>query len=181
MPISAGTKLGPYEILASIGAGGMGDVYRAHDPRLGRDVAIKVSAQQFTDRFEREARAIAALNHPNIVTIHSVEDSGGVAFLTMELKVSSMFQPMSRWDESDPRPQRRRSALAPAVQAGRLYWRSCQLLSVTAWEVDQTSVQELPSVDTWIKAVSKLRKRSHRWNRSDNPVLAEQSIGGVVA
>ena len=66
MPLQSGDKLGPYEILAPIGAGGMGEVYRAHDPRLGRDVAIKVSAQQFSDRFEREARAIAALNHSNI-------------------------------------------------------------------------------------------------------------------
>ncbi len=80
MPISAGTKLGPYEILASLGAGGMGEVYRAHDPRLGRDVAIKVCAQQFTDRFEREARAIAALNHPNICTLHDI----GPNYLVME-------------------------------------------------------------------------------------------------
>src|ERR1700727_687567 len=81
MPISAGTKLGPYEILASIGAGGMGDIYRAHDPRLGRDVAIKVSAQQFTDRFEREARAIAALNHSNICQVYDI----GPNYLVMEL------------------------------------------------------------------------------------------------
>ena len=80
MLLSAGTKLGPYEILASIGAGGMCEVYRAHDPRLGRDVAIKVSALQFTDRFEREARAIAALNHPNICTLHDI----GPNYLVME-------------------------------------------------------------------------------------------------
>jgi len=81
MPISAGTKLGPYEIMASIGAGGMGDIYRAHDPRLGRDVAIKVSAQQFTDRFEREARAIAALNHSHICQVYDI----GPNYLVMEL------------------------------------------------------------------------------------------------
>ena len=69
MPLSPGDKLGPYEILVPIGAGGMGEVYRAHDPRLGRDVAIKVSSQQFSDRFEREARAIAALNHSNICQV----------------------------------------------------------------------------------------------------------------
>ena len=57
MPLAAGTRLGPYEILARIGAGGMGEVYRARDPRLHRDVAIKVSAAQFPERFEREARA----------------------------------------------------------------------------------------------------------------------------
>jgi len=72
MPLSVGDKLGPYEILAPIGAGGMGEVYRAHDPRLRRDVAIKISAAQFTERFEREAQMIAALNHPNICTLYDV-------------------------------------------------------------------------------------------------------------
>jgi serine/threonine protein kinase len=60
MPLSVGEKLGPYEILAAIGKGGMGEVWKAHDPRLNRDVAIKVSAAQFSERFEREAKAIAA-------------------------------------------------------------------------------------------------------------------------
>ena len=81
MPLSPGEKLGPYEIIASIGKGGMGEVWRARDPRLGRDVAIKVSAQQFTDRFEREAKVIASLNHPNICTLHDV----GPNYLVMEL------------------------------------------------------------------------------------------------
>ena len=81
MPLTAGDKLGPYEILAPIGAGGMGEVYRARDPRLGRDVAIKISAERFTERFEREARAIASLNHPNICTLHDV----GPNYLVMEL------------------------------------------------------------------------------------------------
>jgi serine/threonine protein kinase len=66
MALSPGDKLGPYEILALIGKGGMGEVYKAHDRRLKRDVAIKVSAAQFSERFEREARAIAALNRPHI-------------------------------------------------------------------------------------------------------------------
>jgi hypothetical protein len=77
----AGRAFGPYEAVSIIGKGGMGEVWRARDPRLGRDVAIKVSAQQFTDRFEREARAIAALNHPNICTLHDV----GPNYLVMEL------------------------------------------------------------------------------------------------
>src|SRR6201993_1169067 len=72
MPLAVGTKLGPYEILAPIGTGGMGEVYRARDPRLNRDVAIKVSQERFSDRFEREARAVAALNHPNICTLYDV-------------------------------------------------------------------------------------------------------------
>jgi serine/threonine-protein kinase len=91
MPLTLGTRLGPYEIQAPLGSGGMGEVYRAHDPKLKRDVAIKVLPQHTAAdpdrraRFEREAQSIAALNHPNIVTIHSVEDADGVLFLTMEL------------------------------------------------------------------------------------------------
>ena len=81
MALEIGSRLGPYEITAEIGAGGMGVVYRAHDSRLGRDVAIKVSAERFTERFEREARAVAALNHPNICTLHDV----GPDYLVMEL------------------------------------------------------------------------------------------------
>src|SRR6266404_1340651 len=81
MPLSAGEKLGPYEILAPIGAGGMGEVYRAHDTRLRRDVAIKVSAERFSERFEKEARAIASLNHPTVCTLHDV----GPNYLVMEL------------------------------------------------------------------------------------------------
>src|SRR6202050_4942961 len=80
MPLSAGTKLGPYKILAPIGAGGMGEVYSAHDSRLHRDVAIKVSKAQFTERFTREAHAIAALNHTNICHLYDV----GPDYLVME-------------------------------------------------------------------------------------------------
>jgi hypothetical protein len=72
MPISVGYQLGPYAILASIGAGGMGEVWKARDTRLDRVVAIKVSKTEFSERFEREARAVAALNHPNICTLHDV-------------------------------------------------------------------------------------------------------------
>src|SRR6202453_2155231 len=81
MSLSSGDRLGPYEIISRLGKGGMGEVWRARDPRLNRDVAIKISAQQFTDRFEREARAIAALNHPNICTLYDV----GPNYLVMEL------------------------------------------------------------------------------------------------
>src|SRR5689334_2574820 len=80
MSLSAGDKLGPYEILAPIGKGGMGEVYRARDPRTGRDVAIKVSAERFSERFDREVRAVAALNHPCICTLFDV----GPDYLVME-------------------------------------------------------------------------------------------------
>jgi len=91
MPLRPGTRLGTYEILAPLGAGGMGEVYRAKDLRLGRDIALKVlpaeihTSPERLARFEREARTVAGLNHPNIVTLFSVEDDGEVRFLTMEL------------------------------------------------------------------------------------------------
>src|ERR1700751_4182881 len=91
MPISTGSRLGSYELLAQIGAGGMGEVYQAHDTKLGRDVAIKVLPEAFAhdterlSRFQREARMLAALNHPNIATIHGLEHSDGTHFLIMEL------------------------------------------------------------------------------------------------
>src|SRR5260370_32201639 len=80
MLLSAGTRLGPYEILAALGAGGMGEVYKARDTRLDRAVAIKVSKDQFSERFEREARAVAALNHPHISQLYDV----GPNYLVME-------------------------------------------------------------------------------------------------
>jgi Tol biopolymer transport system component len=91
MTLTAGTRLGSYEVLAQIGAGGMGEVYQAHDTTLGRDVAIKVLPANFVNdperlsRFQREARMLAALNHPNIATIHGLEQSGGTSYLVMEL------------------------------------------------------------------------------------------------
>jgi TolB-like protein/Flp pilus assembly protein TadD len=91
MALVPGSKLGPYDIRDSLGAGGMGMVYRAHDPRLGRDIALKILPENVARdaaslaRFTREARAVAALNHPHIVTIHSTEEAEGLPFLTMEL------------------------------------------------------------------------------------------------
>src|SRR5437773_9197745 len=91
MPLTPGTRLGPYDIVAPLGAGGMGEVYRAKDSRLGREVALKVVPDAFASdparlaRFEREARTVAGLNHPNIVVLYSVEEERGVRFLTMEL------------------------------------------------------------------------------------------------
>src|SRR6266516_557374 len=81
MPVVPGDKLGPYEIRGLIGKGGMGEVYRAHDSRLNRDVAIKISPEHFTKVFEREARAIASLNHSNICQIYDV----GPNYLVMEM------------------------------------------------------------------------------------------------
>jgi eukaryotic-like serine/threonine-protein kinase len=91
MALTLGTKLGPYEILAPLGAGGMGEVYRARDTRLGREVALKVLPESFSRdadrlrRFEQEARAVAALNHPNILAIHDIGEEGGSPFIVSEL------------------------------------------------------------------------------------------------
>src|SRR6266516_5011063 len=91
MSLSPGTRLGPYEIVGTIGAGGMGEVYRAHDSRLGRDVAIKVLPSTFSadpdrlHRFEQEARAAAALNHPNILAVHDIGTEANAPFIVSEL------------------------------------------------------------------------------------------------
>src|ERR1700730_2535711 len=90
MALASGTKLGPYEIVAPLGVGGMGEVYRARDPKLGRSVAVKVLPSQIArdrttlERFEREARVLASLNHPNIASIYGFEDSAHPG-LVMEL------------------------------------------------------------------------------------------------
>lgn len=91
MPLSSGSMLGPYEILSPLGAGGMGEVYRARDSRLGREVALKVLPESFANdadrlrRFEQEARAVAALNHPNLLAIHDIGEQEGTRFIVSEL------------------------------------------------------------------------------------------------
>jgi serine/threonine protein kinase/sugar lactone lactonase YvrE len=95
MPLAQGTKLGPYEIVAPIGAGGMGEVYRAFDPRMGREVAIKISVERFSDRFSREVRAVAALNHPNICQVYDVGTSPEApGYLVMEFVDGSPIAPV---------------------------------------------------------------------------------------
>ena len=90
MALPPGSRLGPYEILAPLGAGGMGEVYRARDTRLGREVAIKILPEQLAaapearQRFEREARAVSSLNHPHICTLYDIGRDGGTDFLVME-------------------------------------------------------------------------------------------------
>src|SRR5580700_6554247 len=90
MTLAAGTKLGPYEIVSPLGAGGMGEVYRARDTRLDRTVAVKILPSHLSEnpearqRFEREARTISSVNHPNICTLHDVGHQDGVDYLVME-------------------------------------------------------------------------------------------------
>src|SRR5262245_34180733 len=91
MALPANSRLGPYEILSPLGAGGMGEVYRARDERLKRDVAIKVLPERVAEdpealtRFEREARAVAAISHPNILAIHDFGKEGSVSYAVTEL------------------------------------------------------------------------------------------------
>jgi predicted Ser/Thr protein kinase len=121
MTLAAGTRLGPYEILSPLGAGGMGEVYRAKDPRLGREVAIKVlpaSFSQDTDRlkrFEQEARAASALNHPNIVTVHDIGSSGGAAFIAMELVDGPSLRQML---SAGPLPEKKMLEIATQIAEG---------------------------------------------------------------
>ena len=121
MPITSGTKLGPYEIQGPLGAGGMGDVYRARDTRLGRDVAIKVLPEALakdTDRlrrFEQEARTIAALSHPNILGIHDIGTYDGAPFLVSELLEG---QTLREKLEAGPVPVRRGTEYALGIAQG---------------------------------------------------------------
>ena len=109
MALATGTRLGPYEILSAIGAGSMGEVYRARDTRLERTVAIKVLATplaadpQLRDRFEREARAISSLNHPHICTLFDVGHQDGVDFLVLEyLEGETLAERLARAGALDP-------------------------------------------------------------------------------
>ena len=121
MPLASGTRLAVYEIQAPIGAGGMGEVYRGTDTKLGRGVALKIlptAMAQDADRlarFQREARAVAALNHPNVVTLYSVEECDGVHFLTMELIEG---QPLDRMISANGLPVERIVEIAGAVAEG---------------------------------------------------------------
>ncbi len=91
MPLNVGDRLGHYDVTAKIGQGGMGEVYRARDTKLGRDVALKVLRDAFASdpdrlaRFQREAKVLASLNHPNIAAIHGLEESGDIRALVLEL------------------------------------------------------------------------------------------------
>ncbi len=95
MSLSAGSRLGPYEIVSALGAGGMGEVYRAKDPRLGRDVAVKVLPASFSTepdrlrRFEQEARAAGLLNHPNITAVYDIGSHDGAPYVVSELRDAS--------------------------------------------------------------------------------------------
>jgi eukaryotic-like serine/threonine-protein kinase len=121
MLLTAGSRLGPYEVVCPLGTGSMGEVYRARDPRLGRDVAVKVIAadgQSSPDRlrrFEQEARAVAALDHPNILSVHDVGAQDGTTYVVFELLEGETLR--ARLDRG-PLPTRKAAELAVQVCAG---------------------------------------------------------------
>ncbi len=131
MPLTPQTKLGPCEILASLGAGGMGEVYRARDTRLGRDVAVKVLPEhltrsvEFKQRFEREAKSISQLSHPHICTLHDVGHQDGIDYLVMELlEGETLAQRLSKGPLPLDQVLRRGVEIASALDVARHV--SCQ-------------------------------------------------------
>ena len=132
MPLSVGTRLGPYEILSALGAGGMGEVYRARDTKLDRAVAIKILPEAFAAdteriaRFQREAKTLASLNHPNIAHLHGLEESNGVRALVMELvEGEDLAQRIARGaipvDEALPIAKQMADALEAAHEQGIIH------------------------------------------------------------
>jgi Tol biopolymer transport system component len=127
MSLTAGTRLGPYEIVSALGAGGMGEVYRARDARLNRDVALKVLPAVFADdpsrmaRFEREAQVLASLNHPNIAALYGLEESNGVRALVMELVEGETLQGPLPLDEVVPVAKQIAEALEYAHDCGVIH------------------------------------------------------------
>src|SRR6266545_1977544 len=121
MTLAAGTRLGPYEVLSPLGAGGMGEVYRARDTRLGREVALKVLPRELSGdrdrlaRFEQEARSASALNHPNIVTVHDIGQLEETPFIAMELVEGKTLRELSA---SEPLPMRKLLSIAPQIADG---------------------------------------------------------------
>ena len=127
MALSTGTRLGPYEVVALIGAGGMGEVYRARDTKLNRDVALKVLPDLFANdperlaRFRREAQVLASLNHPNIAHIHGLEESNGILALVMELvegpTLADLLANVGRVLSDPPRGDRTPGPKGPGLHA----------------------------------------------------------------
>src|SRR5579862_5601294 len=138
--LAPGTKLGPYEIVGALGAGGMGEVYRARDARLDRIVAIKIlpaalaTADEHLHRFEREARSASALNHPNIVTIHELGRDGSVHFIAMELVEGATVRDLLK---AGPVPVRQTidiaAQIAEGLQSARIRHRASRY---QAWKPD---------------------------------------------
>src|SRR5688572_23691656 len=143
MTLASGGRLGSYEIVGPLGAGGMGEVYQARDTRLGRDVALKILPELFARdddrlaRFEREARALASLNHPNIAQIYGVEESGGRRALVMELVPGRTLEEMLAPREPIIGGQRRHAGLRAWRRRGTAGARLARSRRQTERDVEQ--------------------------------------------
>ena len=121
MTLAPGTRLGPYEVISPLGTGGMGEVYRARDARLGRDVALKVLPEEVSldmdrlSRFEQEARSASALNHPNIITVYDIGQAGRVSYMAMELVEGMTLRELCA---SESLPVRRAIGVAVQIAEG---------------------------------------------------------------
>jgi serine/threonine protein kinase len=155
MPLAPGARLGPYEIVAPIGAGGMGEVYKAHDARLHRTVAIKVlgghmAGPDALQRFEQESRAASALNHPNILTIHDVGHEGDVVYFAMEWVDGRTLREMLAARRLRRRRLRRRSKTTRNRSSGAI--RRCRPTWRRSW---RAAWRRTPAIATSPPAISR--------------------------
>ena len=168
MHLSIGTRLGPYEISGPLGAGGMGEVYRARDTKLGRSVAVKILPDAFAldpdrlARFEREAKVLASLNHPHITALHGMEDSEGRHFLVMELV------------EGETLAARLTKGPLPPAEVLRLGGQIADALDRA--EPSSLEAQFNDMRDTWMESLSKWTKFVSEASRGETPD-AEQLRG----
>ena len=198
MSLAQNTRLGPYEILAPLGAGGMGEVYRAKDLRLGREVAVKVlpeavaSSPDRLARFEREARTVAGLNHPNIVTLFSVDDEDGIRFLTMELiegqslvsLVTPGGLPLSRiLDLSIPLTDalaaaHERGVIHRDLKPGNVMMTREGRLKVLDFGLAKTDVSEEPTQDATLSRAAEVAISSEGQIMGTVPYMAPEQVRG---
>src|SRR5215510_1893989 len=167
MALAIGSRLGPYEILAPIGAGGMGEVYKARDTRLDRVVAIKVCGEQFNERFEREARAVAALNHPNICALYDV----GPNYLVMEYVEGPTLAGPIPLAEALPIARQICEALEAAHEKGIIH------RDLKPANIKLTSNGRVKVLDF---GLAKAFHEEHQPTLSNSPTLMGASVPGVI-